>query len=67
MRSDATLGRALRPRAVVIRLVTHARTHARRRGEQALRRLEHGDWPAPATVSALYGTLAAARLDAFDR
>jgi hypothetical protein len=44
-----------------------SRTHAARRGAQALRRLAHGDWPAPATVSARYGTWAAARLDAFHR
>ena len=36
-----------------------SRTHARRRGAQALRRLERGEWPAPATVSGLYGTWAA--------
>src|SRR3954467_13673036 len=42
-----------------------SRTHAARRGAQAQRRLERGDWPAPATVSALYGTAAAALLDAF--
>jgi hypothetical protein len=42
-----------------------SRTHARRRGTEALRRLERGDWPAAATVSALYGTWAAAQLDAF--
>jgi hypothetical protein len=42
-----------------------SRTHARRRGAQALRRLERGDWPAPATVSGLYGTWAAAVTDAF--
>jgi hypothetical protein len=35
-----------------------SRTHARRRGTQAIRRLERGEWPAPATVSALYGTWA---------
>ena len=37
-----------------------SRTHARRRGAQAMRRLERGDWPAPATVSALFGSWAAA-------
>ena len=42
-----------------------SRTHARRRGAQAMRRLERGEWPAPATVSGLYGTWAAALLDAF--
>jgi hypothetical protein len=42
-----------------------SRTHARRRGDQALRRLAGGDWPAPATVSKLYGTWARALTDAF--
>ena len=42
-----------------------SRTHARRRGAQALRRLECGDWPAPATVNKLYGTWAGALADAF--
>jgi hypothetical protein len=43
-----------------------SRTHARRRGSQAMRRLERGEWPSGATVSALYGTWAAALTDAFD-
>ena len=43
-----------------------SRTHARRRGSQATRRLKRGEWPSPATVSALYGTWAAALTDAFD-
>jgi hypothetical protein len=42
-------------------------THARRRGAQAMRRLERGDWPTAATVSALYGTWPAALTDAFER
>ena len=42
-----------------------SRTHARRRGAQAMRRLERGDWPSAATVSGLYGTWAAAVADAF--
>src|SRR4051812_3313942 len=42
-----------------------SRTHARRRGAEAMRRLERGDWPAAATVSDLYGTWAAALTDAF--
>jgi hypothetical protein len=42
-----------------------SRTHARRRGDEALRRLERGDWPAPATVTERYGRWAAALLDAF--
>jgi AraC-like DNA-binding protein len=40
-------------------------THARRRGTEAMRRLERGEWPAPATVSELYGTWAMALADAF--
>ena len=42
-----------------------SRTHARRRGAQALRRLETGDWPAPGTVHARYGSWASALSDAF--
>jgi hypothetical protein len=42
-----------------------SRTHARRRGIQAIRRLERGDWPSPATVNQIYGTWATALLDAF--
>jgi AraC-like DNA-binding protein len=42
-----------------------SRTHARRRGGDALARLQEGDWPAPGTVTQLYGTWAAARGDAF--
>jgi hypothetical protein len=42
-----------------------SRTHARRRGRQALGRLERDDWPAAATVSTLYGTWASAVADAF--
>jgi Sigma-70, region 4 len=42
-----------------------SRTHARRRGGVALARLEEGDWPAPGTVTDLYGTWEAARADAF--
>jgi hypothetical protein len=41
-----------------------SRTHARRRGGEALRRLQEGDWPAPSTVIDLYGTWAGARADA---
>src|SRR3954452_25412919 len=43
-----------------------SRTHARRRGDQALRRLERGEWPSGATASALYGEWATVRTDAFD-
>ena len=42
-----------------------SRTHARRRGGQALGRLQDGDWPSPSTVTDLYGSWAAARADAF--
>ena len=41
-----------------------SRTHARRRGGPALERLEDGEWPSSATVTALYGSWAAARADA---
>src|SRR3954464_5325790 len=43
-----------------------SRTHARRRGAQAMRRLECDDWPSPATVSGLYETWLSAVADAFD-
>jgi hypothetical protein len=42
-----------------------SRTHARKRGGEALARLSGEVWPAPATVIDLYGTWAAARADAF--
>jgi hypothetical protein len=42
-----------------------SRTHARRRGGEPLRRLQAGEWPAPSTVTDLYGTWAAALADAF--
>jgi hypothetical protein len=42
-----------------------SRTHARRRGGEALKRLHAGEWPAPSTVIDLYGTWAAALADAF--
>ena len=42
-----------------------SRTHARRRGGEALKRLQAGEWPAPSTVIDLYGAWAAARADAF--
>jgi hypothetical protein len=42
-----------------------SRTHARRRGGEALGRLQAGEWPAPSTVIDLYGTWAAALVDAF--
>jgi hypothetical protein len=42
-----------------------SRTHARKRGGDALARLNEADWPPPATVIDLYGTWAEARADAF--
>jgi hypothetical protein len=42
-----------------------SRTHARRRGGEALKRLQAGGWPAPSTVIDLYGAWAAAVADAF--
>jgi hypothetical protein len=41
-----------------------SRTHARRRGGEALKRLQSGEWPAPSTVIDLYGSWAAAVADA---
>ena len=38
-----------------------SRTHARRRGGEALERLARGDWPAASVVTRLFGTWAAAR------
>jgi hypothetical protein len=43
-----------------------SRTHAGRRGAEALARLAGCDWPAPGTVTDLYGTWAAAHGDAFE-
>jgi hypothetical protein len=42
-----------------------SRTHARRRGGEALKRLQTGEWLAPSTVIDLYGSWAAAVADAF--
>ena len=42
-----------------------SRTHARRRGGEALKRLQAGEWPAPSTVTDLYGSWAAALADSF--
>src|SRR6201993_644380 len=42
-----------------------SRTHARRRGGDALKRLQAQEWPAPSTVIGLYGGWAAALADAF--
>ena len=38
-----------------------SRTHARRRGGEALERLRSGDWPAASVVTSLFGSWAAAR------
>jgi predicted transcriptional regulator len=42
-----------------------SRTHARRRGAEALKRLQAGESPAPSTVIDLHGSWAAAVADAF--
>ena len=42
-----------------------SRTHARRRGGDALERLLARDWPAPSTVIDIYGSWPAAYADAF--
>ena len=42
-----------------------SRTHARRRGGEALKRLQAGEWPAPSTVIDLYGSWAAGVADTF--
>jgi AcrR family transcriptional regulator len=42
-----------------------SRTHASRRGGDALVRLSEGEWPSASAVTSLYGTWAAARADAF--
>ena len=42
-----------------------SRTHALRRGGEALERVQAGEWPAPSTVIDLYGSWAAAVADAF--
>ena len=38
-----------------------SRTHARRRGGEALERVAHGNWPAASVVTRLFGSWAAAR------
>ena len=38
-----------------------SRTHAQRRGKQALQRLAAGHWPAASVVSAVFGSWALAR------
>jgi hypothetical protein len=42
-----------------------SRTHAGRRGGEALKRIQAGEWPPPSSVIDLYGSWAAARADAF--
>jgi hypothetical protein len=42
-----------------------SRIHARRRGGEALKRVRAGEWPAPSTVTDVYGSWAAALADAF--
>ena len=44
-----------------------SRTHARRRGEGALRRLAGGRWPSASLVTAVFGTWAAAREAAVEK
>jgi hypothetical protein len=61
-RSDAHMASALRRCAVLLRLVAHARTSARRRAAQTT---PGRGLPAPSTVTDLYGAWAAALADAF--
>ena len=42
-----------------------SRTHARRRGGEALKRFQARDWPAPSTLIDIYGSWSAAHADAF--
>ncbi|MGO9497794.1 MAG: hypothetical protein ACLQA5_13970 [Solirubrobacteraceae bacterium] len=42
-----------------------SRTHARRRGGEALKRFQARDWPAPSTVIDIYGSWPTAHTDAF--
>jgi hypothetical protein len=41
-----------------------SRTHARRRGGEALKRVRDGDWPAASVVTSVLGSWAAARAQA---
>jgi hypothetical protein len=43
-----------------------SRTHARRRGGEAMRRLRAGDWPSASVISGLFGSWVAARSAARD-
>jgi AraC-like DNA-binding protein len=43
-----------------------SRTHARRRGERFIRRLDEGEWPAASVVTKLFGRWAFARAAAID-
>ncbi len=42
-----------------------SRTHASRRGHEALGRLHDGEWPPASTVSEVYGSWVVVRADAF--
>ena len=55
---DAGVARALRP---LPSSYDWSRTHARRRGDQALRRLAGGHWPSASVVSIVFGSRAVAR------
>jgi AraC-like DNA-binding protein len=44
-----------------------SRTHARRRGGEALERLREGDWPSPSVVTDVYGSWQAARVAAAEQ
>ena len=66
-RSDARMASALRRCAVSSSSYDWSRTHARRRGGEALKRLHAAEWPAPSTVTDLYGAWASARADAWRR
>ena len=57
-RRDARLARPLRPPPLRIRLVAHP---ARRRGAQALERLDDGEWPPASVVGDVFGTWEGAR------
>jgi hypothetical protein len=44
-----------------------SRTHAQRRGGEALERLRTGEWPAASVVTHIFGTWAAARVSAVNQ
>jgi hypothetical protein len=60
-RSDARMASALR---AAPSSYDWSRTHARRRGGEALGGLQAGEWPAPSTVTDLFGSWAATLADA---